>query len=227
MIRRNSKRSIRKLASAAGISYGTMQHVIKKDLNLFPYKNTRYQLLSHAAKSKRLQRGRLLLEKFQDGTPPPILWTDEKIFTVQVLLSHQNDRIYAVNKQGILLNDRFMFQRKKQHLSWSGLGWFQLEKKLPTSSMKKCKCESARVFGAIQRQIIGVLGQTLRSEKMEIHYNNSSHTANLVQEWLRGIWCDFAEVIVASLNSRFKYYGLSHILEYCREQSLFFQLLKC
>ena len=113
IIRRNPKRSIRKLASEAGVSYGTMQNVIKIDLNLLPYKKTKVQLLSQAAKNKRLERGKFLLEKLEDSMQPPVLWTGEKLFTVQAVHNHQNDRIYAVNKDDIPLNERLMFQRQK------------------------------------------------------------------------------------------------------------------
>ena len=54
-IRRNPRKSVRKLASASGVSYGTMQTVLKNDLNLSPYKITEIQLLSQATKTKRLQ----------------------------------------------------------------------------------------------------------------------------------------------------------------------------
>ena len=70
-LRRNPQRSIWKLASEAGVSYGTMQHVIKKDLKLSPCKKTKAQLLAQAAKTKRLQRAKLLLKKLRDGPQPP------------------------------------------------------------------------------------------------------------------------------------------------------------
>ena len=40
-IRRNPRRSMQKLASASGVNYGTMQTVLKNDLNLSPYKITK------------------------------------------------------------------------------------------------------------------------------------------------------------------------------------------
>ena len=80
-IRRNPRRSVRKLASA--VSYGMMQTVLKNDLNLSSYKITNAQSLSQATKTVRLQRVKLFLENLRDGTQPPVLWTDEKLFTVQ------------------------------------------------------------------------------------------------------------------------------------------------
>ena len=112
-IRRNPKRSIRKLASEAGVSFETMQNVLKIDLNLSPYKKTKVQLLSQAAKTKILERGKLLLEKLEDGMQQPVLWTDEKLFTVQAVHNYQNNRIYAVNKDNIRLDERLTFQRQK------------------------------------------------------------------------------------------------------------------
>ena len=90
-----------------------MQIVLTSDLNLSPFKKKKPQLLNKATKTKRLQRAKLLLEKLRDGTQPPVLWTDEKLFTVQAVHNHQNDRIYAVNKRDIPLNDRLMFRRQK------------------------------------------------------------------------------------------------------------------
>ena len=134
MLERNLQRSIRKLVSEAGESYGTVQHVIKKDLKLSPYKKTKAQLLTPAAKTKRLQRAKLLLKNLRDGTQPPVMWTDEKLFTVQAVHNHQNGWIWAANKQGIPLNNRLMFQRQKPA---SVMVWLQLERKLPSSSLKK------------------------------------------------------------------------------------------
>ena len=53
-IRRNPKRSIRKLASEARESYVTMQNVQKIDLNLSPYKKTKVQLLSQVNKDQKI-----------------------------------------------------------------------------------------------------------------------------------------------------------------------------
>ena len=63
------------------------------------------------------------MEKLEDGMQPPVLWTDEKLFTVQAVHNHQNDRIYAINKDDIPLNERLMFQRQKPApvMVWGGV----------------------------------------------------------------------------------------------------------
>ena len=100
-----------------------MQTVLTNDLNLSPYKTTKAQLLPQATKTKRLQRAKLLLENLRDGTQPPVLWTDEKLFTAQAVHNPQNDRIYAVNKSELLLNDRLTFRRQKPA---SGMVWAEV-----------------------------------------------------------------------------------------------------
>ena len=52
-----------------------------------------------------------------------LLWTDEKLFTVQAVHNSENDRIYAVNKSDIPLNDRLMFRRQKPAsvMVWAGV----------------------------------------------------------------------------------------------------------
>ena len=86
------------------MSYGTKitsqsATVLKKVLNMSPYKITKAQLLSQARKTKRLQRAKLL-----DGTQPPVFRIDEKLFTVQAVNNPQNNRIYAVNKSDMSLS---------------------------------------------------------------------------------------------------------------------------
>ena len=108
-IRRNSRRSVRKLASASGVSYGTMQTVLKNDLNLSPYKITKAQLLSQATKTKRLQRAKLFLEARNSRFCEQMRsYSLSRQFTIL-----KNNRNYAVNKSDIPLNDRLMIRRQK------------------------------------------------------------------------------------------------------------------
>ena len=100
-----------------------MQHLIKKDLKLSPYKKTKALLLTQAAKTNRLQRAKLLMKKLRDGTQRPVLWTNEKLFTVLAVHNHQNDWIWEANKQDIPLNNRLIFQRQKPAfvMVWAGV----------------------------------------------------------------------------------------------------------
>ena len=88
-----------------------MQTIIQVDLKLTAFKKTKAQLLSQTR--KWLSRAKLLLEKLKGGTQPPVLWTDEKLFTVQAIHNNQNDQIYTKQKKDIPVNEQIAYQRQK------------------------------------------------------------------------------------------------------------------
>ena len=94
--RRNPQRSARKMAKETSVSHMTIQNVLKKNLKCHPYKKVKRQVLSRPTREKRLQRARLLLKLLKDCTQP-VLWTDEKLFTVQAIQNPQNDQVWSQN----------------------------------------------------------------------------------------------------------------------------------
>ena len=74
----------------------TMHQIVTKDPGEHSYKKVKRQLLSEATRLKHLQRGNQLLSA---GTRCPIIWTGEKIFTVQRAHNRQNDRILKTSSQ--------------------------------------------------------------------------------------------------------------------------------
>ena len=103
-----------------------MQTVLKIDFDLSPFKKSNARVLSQTVNAKKLSSAKLLFEKLKDGRQSPVLWTDEKLFTVQTIHNHQNDRIYGVNKEDIPLNERIAYKRQK-----SASVWFWQVKELP------------------------------------------------------------------------------------------------
>ena len=79
-------------------------------------------MLSQTVKAKRLSRAKLILETLKDGRQPPVLWTDKKLITVQAIHNHQNDRIYALNKEDIPLKVQIGHKRQKTAfvMVWAG-----------------------------------------------------------------------------------------------------------
>ena len=105
------------------MSPSTMQRLLKNDLQLKAYKITIRQLLSVATKKKRLERAKLLLKKLLDDTQPTILWTDEKLFTIQAIHNPQNNRIWTKNKESVTVELRTSFRRQKPAsvMVWAGV----------------------------------------------------------------------------------------------------------
>ena len=122
-LRRNPSRSTRKLAKDTSVSVSTMQRLLKDDLHVYPYKFTKRQLLSNATKKKRLDRAKVLIKRLVVGTWPQVLWTDEKLFTVQAIHNHQNDRIWIPNKDMVPVERCSSFRRQKPSsvMVWAGV----------------------------------------------------------------------------------------------------------
>ena len=71
------------------------RHIIHKDLRLKCLKKRHTQQLADANCKARLQRSRLLLQKFPDHAANFIFFSDEKVFTIASPVNLQNDRIYT------------------------------------------------------------------------------------------------------------------------------------
>lgn len=100
-IRRNPRRSIRKLAKEHHISVTSMHTVCRKDLGTYPYKLQKCQMLSEITKQKRVQRAKGMLKRHEAGTLRNLVFSDEKLFTVEAAFNHQNDRILAKSMNAI------------------------------------------------------------------------------------------------------------------------------
>ena len=71
----------------------TMRQLVYEDLKMSSFTLQKRQALSTAVKQKRLERSKILLKKFKSGTAGKIVWSDEKIFTVEMAHNRRNDRI--------------------------------------------------------------------------------------------------------------------------------------
>lgn len=94
-IRRNPRRSGRKLAGEMGTSHTTMRRVLKEDLGLMPLKMRKTQMLNQRTKRARKERCQALLQRFTPDKLDRILFSDEKLFQVEAKWNTQNNRVYG------------------------------------------------------------------------------------------------------------------------------------
>jgi transposase len=112
MIQRNpttKANSVRKLARKLGIGRDSAHRILREDLGKKPFKYLKRQKLNEAAKKKRLDRSRALLERFSRRKHRKIVFSDEKLFDIEQVglvalfsvslflkvFNPQNDRIWA------------------------------------------------------------------------------------------------------------------------------------
>lgn len=97
-IQRNPKQSAEKLARDLNVSASSVRRMLKIDLQLKPYKIQKVQDLTPAQKKLRLDRARALKALAASGDLPNIVFSDEKIFTIQQVVNKQNDRVWLKGK---------------------------------------------------------------------------------------------------------------------------------
>ena len=94
------RESMRKIARETGINRESARLIAKNELGLRPYKLQKVQLFADKMKVTRLKRCRALMRRVAGQKWEKILFTDEKLFTVEASHNHQNDRIWSANSPG-------------------------------------------------------------------------------------------------------------------------------
>lgn len=88
------KFSIRKAASATGVSPTMVYHILHDDLHLKPYKFHQWHKLEYEDYEKRLAFATWFLKKPQK-TKDYLICSDEAYFSLTLPLNHQNNRIWS------------------------------------------------------------------------------------------------------------------------------------
>lgn len=91
-IKRNNSKSIRQLAKDVNISEYSARNIIHNELNLKSYKYQSCHMLSQANMRERTKKCKKMLELTKGAPLSTILFSDEKIFSVEPPHNHQNDR---------------------------------------------------------------------------------------------------------------------------------------
>ena len=98
---RNPQQAQSSLARGLGVSKTSINRMLKKGLRLKPFKKRRAQGLSIEQKRKRLHRSKALLERHAGENLEKIIFSDEKLFSVEESFNNQNVGVYAASFQDI------------------------------------------------------------------------------------------------------------------------------
>ena len=121
-IRRNPRRSLRKMASELKVSHGSMQNLVKNDLHLKSFKRRTVHFLSEKIVKKRLARSKGMLTRL--ATPlENIIFSDEKLFTIEEATNKENDRILAPTYSSITEKHLYVKRTQKPQsvMVWAGI----------------------------------------------------------------------------------------------------------
>lgn len=98
-IRRNPVRKQSVMAREMNISKRSMSRLLSEDLGLRAYRRRTGHYLDARLKNQRVLKCRRLLQRHAHNGHRRILFTDEKIFTIEESFNRQNDKVYASTSQ--------------------------------------------------------------------------------------------------------------------------------
>lgn len=122
-IERNPRQSANKMALSMKTSRSNIMRILKTDLHLKPLKIQKVQDLTPAQKKVRLQRAKQLKRLAASGLLPSIVFSDEKIFTVQQYVNKQNDRVWLPGRSNDNLEQRVATRKQAPAavMVWAGV----------------------------------------------------------------------------------------------------------
>ena len=164
-----------------------MRRLLKNNLQLKAYKVTKRQLLSAATKKKRLERAKLLLNRLLDDTQLTILWTDEKLFTIQATRNPQNDLIWTKNKESVPVELRTFFRRQKLASVMVWAGGTSNGLKTPLSFVEDGVKVNQHVYlDMLKNRVLPWINSLPGNQAVTLQQDGATaHTAKMVQAWCK------------------------------------------
>ena len=128
-----------------------------------------------------------------------MLWTDKKLLTVQAIHNHQNNRIFAVNKEDIPLNEQIVYKRLRPASVLVCTDGTSSGEKTPLIFIEEGVQINQHVYlNMLKEQLVPWINATFKESGITLQQDGAtSHTANLVQElrnnnmgsfWTKELW---------------------------------------
>lgn len=184
----NPIRSMRKMAKQANVSPSTIRRVVKLDLGAKSRSRTKRHLITKRIKSLRLQRCKKLLNKLKKEKHV-ILFTDEKIFTIDAVSNSRTDRYISSQKTSdIPDNVRFSFRTKHPaNVMVFGLVASDGKKMEPVFVPCGSKMNADIYKSILEDKVLPWIYKNYANEDFPVFQQDGapSHTANKTQNWLK------------------------------------------
>ena len=192
-IRRNPQKSANKLAKVLGISETSMRRILRKDLRTWPYKKRKVHGLTEKAKEKRLVRSKELLERHANGEFENLVFSDEKLFSVEETFNRQNNRIYALSVEDIPEEMRNVerFQHADKVMIWAAVS---KKGKFPLVFVEKgIKINAEYYKSNILESVLKPHGDSIYPNEQWVFQQDSApaHKAKISQDWCSDNLADF------------------------------------
>lgn len=189
-VRRNPGQSMNKMAKDLQISQRSIRRIVKEDLHMKAYKKQKIHGLSMAQKQARLQKCKNILA-WHEGDD--IIFSDEKMFTLEDTHNQQNDRVYGKSLKDIPEN-HLAVERFQNHSAVMVWGAFSRKGKLPLLFIERGVKINQDYY--ISRVLNGHMLEHVEALYGEEYYcfqqdSAPSHKAKRTQEWCANNLTDF------------------------------------
>lgn len=181
-IRRNCERSANQLAKDMKMSRYSMQKLLKEDLKCKPLKKRKMHGITTKCKVKRHIRSKMLLS-WHAGDE--IVFSDEKLFVLQMPVSVQNDRLWCPSVKLAPANKRNIcrYQSASAVMVW---GAISSRGKLPLIFIDKgVKINAQYYLNEVLMNVVKPATTTMYGNDYFCFQQDGapSHTAKIVQAW--------------------------------------------
>ena len=106
--------SPREIVRHTGIKRSSIVRMVKKN-GWKQYRHIKTLQMSEGTKKQRTERAGALAERFSNKrSVEKCVWPDEKDFTLEVPLNHQNSRVYGKNRKGDISDDSLFHNTNRQ-----------------------------------------------------------------------------------------------------------------
>lgn len=192
-IARNPVRKQKLLAIQMSVKRSSLKKVINQDLGLHAYRRRKGHLLNGRLKTMRLNRSRVLLKRYAQNGHRNILFTDEKIFTIEECCNRQNDRVYAKNSQeaSVAVPRVQRGHHPSYVMIWLGVSYSGLTQ---VHFCEKGVKTGAKVYQeTVLEPIVKPLSHSLFQNQPWVFQQDSApaHKAKTTQAWFRSNKIDF------------------------------------
>lgn len=176
--------SIRNLAARFGVSDGTMTTLVHEDLRCKSYKLRIRQALNAAQKKKRLDRARALYDAVRyDDLRKIRFFSDEKMFSVEQTVNHQNDRWLAREPASIPIVER---DKYPAHVHVLGVVSSEGDVMPPHFFEDRETVNQFVYHRVLETVVVPWMNQVARGRPYVFQQDGApAHNSNLVQNYLR------------------------------------------
>ena len=175
------------MSTELGISRTSVTQIVRKDLGLSSFKLRKVQFLTDTMKLKRKLRSRGLLSRFAGDGLNDVLFSDEKLFTIEQAFNRQNDRVLSSNTSTIPETLHYV-RRTQKPLSvmvWAGISAVGRTPLVFVPQGVKINSNTYREL--VLEPLVKDLGKTMFHNQPFMFQQDGApaHTSKVTQAWLQ------------------------------------------